>query len=229
MKEDSLGSIYNLLLDVAKIAASFSIFCGVFGFFYLLIYITILLRDTVFFPVSVQDVFMISRRWGLLALCAVIIIISNKNILLQKLKVNIVYNRKYIIFKYIIKFCQKIYYANIFLACLLFILIYNNTPEYKILLYITCIVIILIFITTLLTENISKMNIVFLLFSVATFSAYYDILKIHTSSSIYTIKDRQNFYYGKIYLHLADGIFLHTKGRIIYLKSSAIQSVSKLN
>ena len=79
MKKTSFGNIHDLFIEITKIAASFSIVCTASGFFYLLVYLVVLTGGTVLFPISIQDIFISSRRWGLLFILYILIVWYKEN------------------------------------------------------------------------------------------------------------------------------------------------------
>lgn len=227
MKESSFENIHSLFIEITKIAASFSIVCAASGFIYLLIYLSILTGDIVFFPISVQDIFMSFRRWGILLILCILLVWHKENGGFNNFIYKCYYSNSFI-FKSMLIVSSKVFRGIFFVASLILIMIMlgENIFKYKIVIYIIYFVLFMIFCCVVMAKYISKADVLILICALSVFSAYFDIYSIYNSKFYYKVETDKRVYLGKICLYLSDGIFLKTETGLIYLKNRIIRNIS---
>lgn len=227
MKKTSFGNIHDLFIEITKIAASFSIVCTASGFFYLLVYLVVLTGGTVLFPISIQDIFISSRRWGLLFILYILIVWYKENGTFNNLIYRCHYSNNFI-FKIMFIVSGYVFRYTFFVASIFLVMpiLGENIFKYRIAMYIIYFILFIIFFCTIVAKHISKADVLFTICALSVFSAYHDIYSIYNSEFYYIVDTDKKNYQGKIYLYLSDGIFLQTEKNLIYLKNRIIRNIS---
>lgn len=229
MEEKPFKNTQELLIDIAKIATSFSIGYTILGFFYIAVYIKILIGDTTFYPLSIQDIFIVSRRWSILIALYALTMWQKDTGTFKKYLYKYNCGKQSILLGFIAFISRTISYYSLLIASILYccIISYENILNFNIFKYIIYITIIAIFVHTALSTFFPKFKIIMSVCALTILSVYNDIAIMYNDTTHYIISTRSGVYSGKICLYVSDGIFLQTKHSLIYLKNNSVQKISK--
>lgn len=231
MEENPFKNTQDLLIDIAKIATSFSISYTILGFFYIVIYIKILIGDSSFYPLSIQDIFIVSRRWGIIVALYTLTMWQKDNGMFEKYIYKYKYGRQFSLLKCITVVTEKISYYSFIIVSLLYyyIITYKYISNFSMIKYIIYIIMISIFIHTAISTYLPKFKIIMLICALTVLSVFHDIVIMYNETTQYTIVTRAGVYSGKICLYISDGIFLQTNHDLIYLKNNSVQKILKID